>query len=122
MKKQKGQQRERKGEKKKRSQSLYFIKTYFQYFFIQKLERNAKNLCLFYQQKGWKSVNFAHPFSSGVAFSGAAESHTLDPTSMATQGAGGFEFTGSNTAVHPDPAHTKQPAGTQLNFQNLQPS
>lgn len=55
-----------------------------------------------YQQNGWKSVNLAHPFSSGVAVSGAGASHTLEPTSKATQGEGGLEFTcSSNTAVHP---------------------
>lgn len=52
----------------------------------------------------------AHPFS-GAAFSGAAESHTLDPTSMATQGVGGLELTGSNTAVHPEPEGTQQHTG-----------
>jgi len=55
-------------------------------------------------------VNLAHPFS-GAAFSGAAESHTLDPTSMATQGVGGFELTGSNTAVHPEPEGTQHHHG-----------
>lgn len=54
-----------------------------------------------------------------MVFSGAAESHTLDPTSMATQGAGGFEFTGSNTAVHPDPRDTEQWTGMLRSFQNL---
>lgn len=56
-----------------------------------------------YQQKGWKSVNLAQPFSSGALLCGAAESHTLDPTSMAT---GGVGLTGSNTAVQPAPADT----------------
>lgn len=87
-----------------------------------KSDREQENVGPSYQQKGWKSVNFAHPFSSGVGFSGAAESQTLDPTSMATQGVGGFEFTGSNTAVHPDPADTDHGAAIPDRPQNLWPS
>lgn len=83
---------------------MYPIKPHLKSSFTQKLDRIGR-LCASYQQKCWKSVNFAHPFSSGVVFSGAAESHTLDPTSMATHGVGGFELTGSNTAVQPEPAH-----------------
>lgn len=57
-----------------------------------------------HQQKGWKSVNLAQPFSSKAEGLGVLAAHTLEPTSTATPGAGTGEFTGSSNTVHEVPA------------------
>lgn len=57
-----------------------------------------------HQQKGWKSVNLAQPFSSKAAELGVLAAHTLEPTSTATPGAGAGEFTGLSNTVHEVPA------------------
>lgn len=53
-----------------------------------------------YQQKGWKSVNLAQPFSSRAEVLGALAAHTLEPTSIATPGAEAVGLTGSSNTVH----------------------
>lgn len=57
-----------------------------------------------YQQKGWKSVNLAQPFSSEVEGLWVLAAHTLEPTSTATPGAGTGEFTGSSNTAHEVPS------------------
>lgn len=58
----------------------------------------ASHQCIYYQQKGWKSVNLAQPFSSEAK---APAAHTLEPTSLAAPGTGAAGITGSSkTAVH----------------------
>lgn len=58
-----------------------------------------------YQQKGWKSVNLAQPFSSAIEGPAA---HALEPTSLAAPGAADSGFTGSSkTAVHVVPARRR---------------
>lgn len=52
------------------------------------------------QQKGWKSVNLAQPFSSRAEVLGALAAHTLEPTSIATPGAEAVGLTGSSNTVH----------------------
>lgn len=52
------------------------------------------------QQKGWKSVNVAQPFSSGAEVLEVPAAHTLEPTSITTPGAGTAVFTGSSDNPH----------------------
>lgn len=65
----------------------------------------ARNFCSVprgcaHQQKGWKSVNVAQPFSSGAEALGVPAAHTLEPTSITTPGAGTAVFTGSSDNPH----------------------
>lgn len=59
-----------------------------------------------HQQKGWKSVNLAQPFSSGAEVLGEPAAHTLEPTSSATAGAGpaAMGVTGPSNTAHGEPA------------------
>lgn len=61
------------------------------------------------QQKGWKSVNLAQPFSSTTEGPAA---HALEPTSLAAPGVADSGFTGSSkTAVHVVPAESLSERG-----------
>ena len=57
-----------------------------------------------HQQKGWKSVNLAQPFSSKAEGLGVLDAHTPEPTSTATPGTGTGEFTVSSNTAHEAPA------------------
>ena len=58
-----------------------------------------------HQQKGWKSVNLAHPFSSASVAAGWESG--VSQAEKPTPAAGAFEFTSPKSAIQPVPEHEK---------------
>lgn len=56
-----------------------------------------------HQQKGWKSVNLAHPFSSASV--GAGWDSGVSQAEKPTPAAGAFDFTSPKSAIHPVPEY-----------------
>lgn len=56
-----------------------------------------------HQQKGWKSVNLAHPFSSTSVAAGWESG--LPHAEKPTPAAGAFEFTSPKSATQPEPEY-----------------
>lgn len=59
-----------------------------------------------HQQKGWKSVNLAHPFSSASVAAGWDTG--VSQAEKPAPAAGAFEFTSPKSATHPVPEKKNQ--------------